>query len=201
MAPGSSTDRSRAAATTGTGLTAAQKSELTALARASIEYGLRSGKPLPVQSDDYPESMRNPGAAFVTLKRDGELRGCIGSITAARPLVEDVAHNAFAAAFQDPRFPPLQDVEFPDLEIHISVLTPARPMEFTSETDLLRQLRPGVDGLILGDGYRRGTFLPSVWESLPDPRDFLANLKLKAGLPRDYWSDSIEVQRYETEEW
>jgi len=88
-----------------------------------------------------------------------------------------------------------------DLEVHISVLTPARPLHVTSEADLLRQLRPGVDGLILGEGFRRGTFLPSVWESLPNPRDFLAQLKLKVGLPPDYWSETIEVQRYETEEW
>ncbi len=111
----------------------------------------------------------------------------------------DVVENAFASAFKDPRFPPLAAAEFDDLEIHISVLSPATPMMFSSEADLLRQLRPGVDGLILEDGPHRGTFLPSVWESLPQPLEFLRNLKMKAGLPADHWSDRVRVYRYQTE--
>jgi len=169
------------------------------VARASIEHGLRTGRPLAVDTARYPPPLREPGASFVTLNEHGQLRGCIGSLEAIRPLVEDVAHNAYAAAFSDPRFPPLRASELPDLDLHISVLSPATPMQFDSEQDLIRQLRPGVDGLVLEDGYHRGTFLPAVWESLPEPREFLQHLKLKAGLPPDYWSDTIRVSRYVTE--
>jgi AmmeMemoRadiSam system protein A len=129
----------------------------------------------------------------------GELRGCIGSLEAYRPLVEDVAHNAYAAAFSDPRFTPLSETELIDVEFHISVLTPAAPMHFESEADLLSQLRPGIDGLVLEDAGHRGTFLPSVWESLPDAAQFLQHLKMKAGLPADYWSDNLKVSRYTSE--
>jgi len=114
-------------------------------------------------------------------------------------LVEDVAENAWSAAFRDPRFPPLTAAELPGLGIHISVLTPPQPMHFTSEADLLRQIRPGVDGLILQDGWARGTFLPSVWESLPRVADFWTQLKHKAGLPAHHWSADLRVFRYETE--
>ena len=172
---------------------------LRKVARLSIESGLRDGRPLMPDTARYPRPLREPGASFVTLNRQGQLRGCIGSLEAHRPLVEDVAHNAHAAAFSDPRFPPLRAKELADLEIHISVLSPATPLQFDSEAELVRQLRPGVDGLILEDGYHRGTFLPSVWESLPAPADFLRQLKLKAGLPADYWSDSLRVSRYQTE--
>jgi len=169
------------------------------VARASIEHGIETGRPLTVDIARYPHPLREPRATFVTLNEHGRLRGCIGSLEAVRPLVEDVAHNAYAAAFSDPRFPSLQARELADLDVHISVLSPAAPMSFTSEEDLIRQLRPGVDGLILEDGYHRGTFLPAVWESLPDAHDFLQHLKLKAGLPADYWSDSIRLSRYVTE--
>ncbi len=172
---------------------------LRKVARASIEHGLRTGRPLAVDTARHPRPLREPGASFVTLNEHGQLRGCIGSLEPVRPLVEDVAHNAWAAAFSDPRFPPLRASELPDLDLHISVLSPATPMQFDSEQDLIRQLRPGVDGLVLEEGYHRGTFLPAVWESLPDPRDFLQHLKLKAGLPADYWSDTIRVSRYTTE--
>ena len=172
---------------------------LRKVARASIEHGLQTGRPLAVDTARYPRPLREPGASFVTLNEHGQLRGCIGSLEAIRPLVEDVAHNAYAAAYSDPRFPPLRASELPDLDLHISVLSPATPMQFDSEQDLIRQLRPGVDGLVLENGYHRGTFLPAVWESLPDPRDFLQHLKLKAGLPADYWSDTIRVSRYVTE--
>jgi AmmeMemoRadiSam system protein A len=111
----------------------------------------------------------------------------------------DVAENAYAAAFRDPRFAPLTRPELDALDLSISILTPAESMTFESQEDLLGQLRPGIDGLILQDGDRRGTFLPSVWESLPEAGRFLAHLKLKAGLPEDHWSDSVQVWRYETE--
>jgi AmmeMemoRadiSam system protein A len=109
-----------------------------------------------------------------------------------------VAQNAYAAAFSDPRFPPLREGEFEELDIHISILSPAEAMHFTSEADLLQQLRPGEDGLVMEEGFRRGTFLPSVWEQLPTPELFLRHLKQKAGLPADYWSSTLEVSRYTT---
>lgn len=168
-------------------------------ARASIRHGLETGTPLRVDVAAYPPELQAQRASFVTLNRGGQLRGCIGHLEAIQPLIADIAENAFAAAFQDPRFPPLDPREYADLSVHISVLSPPEPMHFSSEEDLLRQLQPGVDGLILSDGGYRGTFLPSVWESLPQPRQFLNELKRKAGLPSDYWSDTLQVARYHTE--
>lgn len=172
---------------------------LRSVAKDAIAYGLEHGTHMPVDTPRYPPPLRAPGASFVTLKKHGELRGCIGSLEAYQPLVEDVAHNAYAAAFNDPRFAPVSALEFPELEFHLSVLTPATPMQFTSQADLLKQIQPGIDGLVLEDGRHRGTFLPSVWESLPNTTQFLQHLKLKAGLPPDYWSDTIKVSRYTTE--
>lgn len=172
---------------------------LLALARASIAHGLNTGKALKVNLKDYPPELSEKGACFVTLERHGQLRGCIGMLEAVRPLAQDVAENAYAAAFRDPRFPSLTEEELAGLELHISVLTPAEPMQFDSEADLLRQLQPGIDGLILAEGPRRGTFLPSVWEQLPDPDQFLRHLKQKAGLPGNYWSDTLTVSRYRTQ--
>ena len=143
--------------------------------------------------------LREERASFVTLTIDGALRGCIGMLEACRPLAEDVAANACAAALEDPRFEPLSHEEFHRLEIHISVLSAPEEVEFRSEADLLAQIRPGVDGLILQDGGRRGTFLPSVWEELPTEELFLMHLKMKAGLPPTYWSDTLRVFRYTAE--
>lgn len=172
---------------------------LREVAAASIRHGIQQGRALSVEPRDYSENLRAPGASFVTLRRQGDLRGCIGSLEAHRPLVVDVADNAFAAAFRDPRFTPLRADELADLEVHISVLSAPAAVDFRDEADLLRQLRPGVDGLILSVDGHRGTFLPSVWESLPRPEQFLAQLKRKAGLPADFWSPQIRVQRYTTE--
>lgn len=172
------------------------------IAKEAVTYGLQNGlqgEHLPVDTGHFPQPLRELGASFVTLKISGELRGCIGSLEAHQPLVDNVAHNAYAAAFSDPRFPPLTEREFSQLEFHISVLTPSEPVTFGSEEDLLSQIRPGIDGLVLEEGRHRGTFLPAVWESLPSARQFLQQLKLKAGLPADYWSDSIKVSRYTTE--
>ncbi|MCU7931188.1 MAG: AmmeMemoRadiSam system protein A [Candidatus Thiodiazotropha sp. (ex Codakia rugifera)] len=169
------------------------------IAADSIRHGLKYGTPLSVAASDYSEGLRAVRASFVTLQIGGNLRGCIGHLEAQMPIVEDVAENAFSAAFRDPRFPSLSTSEFNDLEIHISVLTPAEPLQFDSEEDLISKIRPAIDGLILVDGQHRGTFLPSVWESLPDTRSFLYHLKQKAGLPGEYWSDSLKIFRYETE--
>jgi len=168
-------------------------------ARASIQQGLDYGKPIETNPADYPAELQAERACFVTLQIAGELRGCIGHLQAMQALISDVAENAWAAAFQDSRFGPLSQAEFHRLEIHISILSPPQAMSFTSQQDLLSQIRPGIDGLILEDSYRRGTFLPSVWESLPDKADFLAHLKVKAGLPANYWSDSVKVSRYTSE--
>jgi uncharacterized protein len=120
----------------------------------------------------------------------------MGMLAACRPLAVDVAENACAAAFEDPRFEPLTEEEFEKVEIHISVLSPPEKVTFHSETDLLSKIRPGVDGLILQEGRQRGTFLPCVWDELPDPAQFLMHLKMKAGLPPRYWSDTLQISRY-----
>jgi AmmeMemoRadiSam system protein A len=169
------------------------------VAKASIQAGLTRKAPPGIDLNPFPAEFKAPRASFVTLELDSRLRGCIGSLSATRPLAEDVVQNAFAAAFRDPRFPPLTAEEFPRLDIHIALLTPAEPMSFVSEADLLKQVVPGVDGLILEDQGRRGTFLPSVWESLPEPKEFLAHLKRKAGLPEGHWSGTVKVWRYRTE--
>ncbi|MCG7873337.1 MAG: AmmeMemoRadiSam system protein A [Candidatus Thiodiazotropha lotti] len=175
------------------------RARLLDIANRSIDYGLKNHTSLEVKPEDYPETLRAVRASFVTLKLADQLRGCIGHLEAIQPVVCDVAGNAYAAAFRDPRFPPLTPSEREQVAIHLSLLTPSVAIEFSSEADLLAKIRPGIDGLILIEGIRRGTFLPSVWESLPNPRDFVDQLKLKAGLPSNYWSDSLEVMRYESE--
>ena len=179
--------------------TDAQQQRLLDIARESIEQGLELGQPLIIQAEAETDSLTKPGACFVTLKHDGQLRGCIGSLEAHRALIEDVAENAYASAFRDPRFPPLERPELNGLHLSLSVLSPAEAMAFNSQADLLQQLRPGIDGLILQAGAKRGTFLPAVWESLPQPDKFLSQLKFKAGLPADYWSDDVQVWRYTTD--
>ena len=184
-------------------LTPPERRALLTLASASIRHGLETGRPLPVDLDAQPDTLRAERAAFVTLHRDTQLRGCIGHLEAVQPLARDVAENAFAAAFRDPRFPPLTAGEFDSLHIDISVLTPSEPIAFASEAELIALLRPGIDGVILEDSAagqgRRGTFLPSVWEQLPQPREFLRHLKQKAGLSPDYWGDGLRAWRYRTE--
>lgn len=169
----------------------------------SIQYSLENGRDARFVStltlSDFPESLQEQRASFVTLQINKELRGCIGTLEARQPLVMDVVENARSAAFYDPRFSPLTEKEFPLLEVHISVLSVPEPVEFESEQDLLQQIRPGVDGLILTAASCRGTFLPSVWESLPDTKDFWLHLKNKAGLPLNYWGSDVKVERYTTE--
>ena len=172
---------------------------LLQLALDSIESGIRSGIPTTVNSVAYTGALNEPRASFVTLKKGDALRGCIGSLEAHRCLVDDVAANAFAAAFRDPRFQKLEGDEVDLLNIGISVLGPRETLTFDSQQSLLDMLRPGQDGLILHDGNARATFLPAVWESLPQPAAFLEQLKIKAGLTPDYWSDTLKVWRYTTE--
>jgi uncharacterized protein len=169
------------------------------IADQAIKYGLEHRDIMPINLQDYPQKLQQPGACFVTLKMNNLLRGCIGSLEAHEPLAINVAKNAYAAAFEDPRFVPLTAEEYPQLTKHISILTAPQPMHFTSEEDLLRQLRPKIDGLILMEEGYRGTFLPAVWEELPDPKIFLQHLKLKAGLPQNHWSNTLKVSRYTAE--
>lgn len=177
-----------------------ERRALSVVARSAIERGLRGEEP-HVDSSDYPPPLRERRASFVTLRRAGELRGCIGALEAQRPLVQDVAQSAHGAAFGDPRFSPLAPEEFPHIEIHISVLSPLDPIAVGTREELLAAIQPKRDGLLLRQGMLRGTFLPSVWESLPDPRDFLRELERKAGLGADAWKRPIECFRYTTEEW
>ncbi len=167
------------------------------IARRSIDAGPASG-PIEVDLAGLPEPLRAVRSSFVTLEQEGRLRGCIGSLEASLPLARDVARSAWRAAYRDPRFEPVDPSERAGLELHVSVLSPSEPMYFASEADLLAQLRPGVDGLVLREGTAQATFLPQVWESLPRPQDFLEQLKQKAGLARDHWSSRIEAARYTT---
>lgn len=199
MAPMSSIKPQAGPPDAAAGLAAAHRRQLLDLAWSSIRQGLANGRPVRVDPAEYPDALRRAAACFVTLHRRGALRGCIGHLSAVQPLAADVAENAFAAAFRDPRFPPLEADELEGLTLDISVLGTPEPMQFRDEPDLLAQLRPGRDGLILEDGAARATFLPAVWESLPEPRRFFEELKRKAGLPRGYWSRNLTVSRYRTE--
>jgi AmmeMemoRadiSam system protein A len=133
--------------------------------------------------------------------REGDLRGCIGSLEPRRTLLADVRANAVAAAFRDPRFPPLTAREFVATSVEVSLLSQSERVAVVNEADLLARLRPGVDGIVLEYGPRRATFLPQVWESLPEPRQFLAALKKKAGLAADFWSPDLRVARYSVSKW
>jgi AmmeMemoRadiSam system protein B/AmmeMemoRadiSam system protein A len=175
---------------------------------ASILLGL-ARKAIANQFARTPEALSMPdlpelkawGASFVTLRKHGELRGCIGSPQAWRPLAEDVADNARRAAFSDPRFPPLAEDELAEVHLSLSLLGAPEPMQFTGRADFLGKLRPRVDGLIIEDGDYRALFLPAVWEQLKDPEDFLSHLLNKAGLPPDYWSPTLKTWRFGAEEF
>ncbi|MGC9469519.1 MAG: AmmeMemoRadiSam system protein A [Anaerolineae bacterium] len=188
---------------TETYLTDEEGTFLLRLARRTIEEALaeESTETLP---SSPTQRLEEPGATFVTLHtRSGALRGCIGSLAARRPLVEDVRSNALAAAFEDPRFPPLKRSELSDVVVEISVLTPAKPLEYQDPQELLEKLRPGVDGVVIERGWHRATFLPQVWEQLPRPEKFLAHLCYKAGLSARAWQEGdlsvsiYEVQKFE----
>jgi len=171
---------------------------LVRIARDSLVEALGIG-----MAADYREAwLQEPAACFVTLTRWGELRGCVGSVRAYRPLFDDVWLNARAAAFHDTRFPPVERDELAEIAIEVSLLSQPEPMpSFAREADAVAALRPEVDGVILESGMHRATFLPQVWEQLPDPVDFLAHLKRKAGLPPGFWSPDVQLQRYSVTKW
>lgn len=172
-------------------------SVLLPIARAAIARELGHEHP----ADENARWLREPGACFVTLKLDGRLRGCIGTLKAHRPLLEDVKSNARSAAFRDPRFPPLSRHELASTRVEISLLSAIETIECADESLALAQLRPGVDGLVFEYGYHQSTFLPQVWEDLPDAAEFLATLKQKAGLPPDFWDAEVKLARYTVSKW
>jgi uncharacterized protein len=183
-------------------LGSAERSVLLDVARASIEHMLRTGRPLEVDVAAFAPALREPRASFVTLRGSGgSLRGCIGELEARRALVASVADRARAAAFDDPRFPPLRADELAALTIHVSVLHPLTPIEARSEAELVARLRPRVDGVLIDDGVHRATFLPAVWESLPDPCAFLRELRRKAGMPASSWPATLRAWRYTVEDF
>ncbi len=183
-------------------LTPPEKQTLLKLARQSLEAGVR-GEPLPtLEASELTPTLQADGAAFVTLTIKGDLRGCIGALQPYQSLAEDVREHAVAAALEDPRFPQVQEKELAKIEIEVSRLTMPVPLEYTDADDLLAKLRPGVDGVILRDSFRRATFLPQVWEKIPDVPGFLANLCYKMGAEPDTWKRKhLEVLVYQVEEF
>ncbi len=172
-------------------------STLLAIARSS----LREATGLSPLSWENVDWLQRNGACFVTLRCDGDLRGCIGSVRPYRPLVDDVASNTRSAALRDPRFSPVKAEELDDIEIEVSLMSPMERLVVESESALLDALRPGVDGLVMEYGGSRGTFLPAVWRELVDPGQFISKLKLKAGLAVDFWSVDITLWRYTTKSY
>ena len=183
-------------------LTPEEKQTLLKLARQSLEAGVRRAS-LPILDPDIlTPTLRADGAAFVTLTVHGELRGCIGALEPYQSLAEDVREHAVAAALEDYRFPQVQEKELADIAIEVSRLTIPVPLEYKDTGDLLAKLRPGVDGVILRDSFRRATFLPQVWEKIPDTAAFLANLCYKMGAAPDTWKrKNLEVLVYQVEEF
>jgi len=175
---------------------------LLTLAREAVTHHLHEEGPPPVDQNPPSEALTREGASFVTLTKHGQLRGCIGSLEARRPLALDVRENATGAAFQDPRFPPVELSELRDLHIEISVLSPPQPLAYEDADDLTAKLRPGVDGVVIERGWNRATFLPQVWEKLPDPYQFLEHLCRKAYLPTDsYDRPGLDVYTYQVEKF
>lgn len=173
-----------------------ERRALLEVARGSLEHGLAHGAPLPVRAEHFPAALQETRASFVTLRRGGALRGCTGRLLATERLVCDVSANAFRSGFRDSRFRPLERFELRDLEIHVSVLSEPEALACASQAELLAALRPREDGLIVRQGARAATFLPSVWETLPEPADFVRELLHKAGLAEDAWSDGLLFERY-----
>ncbi len=174
-----------------------ERAGLLEIARRSLVHGLQTGRALTVDIGELGERLAIPAAVFVTLTRDAELRGCVGSLQASAPLAQAVADAAFNAAFRDRRFPPLGADELDSLRIEISVLSEMQPVAASSREQLLEILRPGIDGLLLEDRGYRSTFLPKVWEKIASPAEFLEHLCLKAGLGARHWSGTIHFHRYQ----
>ena len=185
-----------------TQLTDGEKQTLLQIARAAIENAVKGKNPLPLSEDAQTQTLRENGASFVTLTIAGDLRGCIGAIEAYQPLAEDVREHAVSAAMEDPRFPPLREAELDRIHIEVSRLTAPQELEYTDADDLLKKLRPHLDGVILRHGFRRATFLPQVWEKIPDPVEFLEQLCYKMGERGNLWRNTkLQVFTYQVEEF
>ena len=183
-------------------LTTEEKRTLLDLARRALDSGVRGAAPPRLDPDAMTANLRAIGASFVTLTMGGELRGCIGALEPSQPLAEDVRLHAVAAALEDPRFMPVSPSELDRIEIEISRLTAPRDLEYADAADLLEKLRPGVDGVVLRDGRHRATFLPQVWEKIPDKAEFLDHLCAKMGVMPDTWRNRhLDVQTYQVEEF
>lgn len=183
-------------------LTLEEQRMLLRLAREAMESAVRGEKLPPLDVSALTPSLREHGASFVTLTLDGQLRGCIGALEARQPLAEDVREHAIAAALEDPRFPPVREDELSRINIEVSRLTRPTPLEYKDAGDLLSKLRPHVDGVVLSEGFRRATFLPQVWEKIPDPTAFLDNLCYKMGADPAAWrTRHLEVFTYQVEEF
>ena len=179
-------------------LSEADAQMLLSVARQAIENGLRAGSVQIPECSQYSAQLKEVSACFVTLTINKELRGCIGNLNASEPLIANVAHNAYNAAFKDTRFLPLREEELARLHIEISILTPPQAMLVSSEAELLAQLKPGTDGLLIRSGSRQATLLPSVWESLREPKTFLQHLKAKARFSPNEWPEDMQCFRYHT---
>jgi AmmeMemoRadiSam system protein A len=178
------------------------RSFLLTLARKSITRAVGHQPPPEITLSSLSPDLQIAGASFVTLTINSRLRGCIGALEAYQPLVEDVREHAAAAAMEDYRFPPVTSAEVGSLHIEISRLTPAHPLDYEDAEDLLQKLHPGVDGVILRDGVRRATFLPQVWEQVPDKEEFLSHLCMKMGTSANLWrTKKLGVQVYQVEEF
>ncbi len=184
------------------GLTQSEKQILLQLAREALACAVHGQNFPTLALDELPPALQENGASFVTLTKHGDLRGCIGTLEARQPLAEDVREHAAAAALDDYRFPAVTPSELPDINIEISRLTQPQVLEYTSPEDLMQKLRPGIDGVVLRDNYRRATFLPQVWEHLPEPDQFLDQLCMKMGVQRNYWRcNPLRVETYQVEEF
>jgi len=183
-------------------LTDGERQTLLRLAREALEFGVQ-GRKLPLlDQNTLTPALREDGASFVTLTINDGLRGCIGALEAYRPLAQDVREHAIAAALQDPRFPPVGESELKRIKIEVSRLTAPAPLEYTSSEDLLKKLRPHVDGVILKDNHRRATYLPQVWEKIPDSAEFLSSLCQKMGARPNLWRETkLKVEVYQVEEF
>jgi hypothetical protein len=182
-----------------TPLKSAHRHVLLEVAHRAIAWGLANEGALELDPQAFDAPLQEPKGCFVTLHLGDLLRGCVGCLRARGPLVREVAGAAHGAAFRDPRFPPLGAAELEALTVHVSVLSVPVALAFANERELLAQLRPGTDGLVLSDGSRLATFLPEVWDRFPDPAEFLRQLRVKAGFAPDHWSDTLEVERYTTD--
>ncbi|MBU0532136.1 AmmeMemoRadiSam system protein A [Candidatus Micrarchaeota archaeon] len=180
-----------------------EKEFMLKTARMAIKHYLETSETLEIKASELPsQKLTEDGACFVTLHYNDQLRGCIGSLEAHRPIIMDIIENALASAFGDPRFPMLTKIEFPKIKISISVLTKPEPLPINGPDDLLNKLVPKKHGLILEKDFHRATFLPAVWDEIPDKEEFLNHLSMKAGLPPNGWKDKdVTYKIYESEEF